>query len=292
VKILVIGSGFLGTPIIKKLESEGHHILAFSRTHKREIQSQQLIGDLFSSSDLNTALEWGPQVIVQTAWVTAHGLYSSDPSNSSYSQFTSDLARVVAGSTVEHLIILGSCAEYGPQPTTSTAGLTRLNPNNLYAETKVAAFHSARESLLGSDTRLTWARIFQPYGPNQDRKRLIPYLIDSIKAKRHVELYDTTTVLDWISTRDIASAISWIIKTRTPTEVDIGTTYGFTNLQILNTLEELLERTCKSTNFAKQISHNTQVSVVGKDSPLFRTGWQPMDTLVGGLKWVLHNEKT
>jgi nucleoside-diphosphate-sugar epimerase len=292
VKILVIGSGFLGIPIIKKLESEGHHILAFSKTYKSEIRSQQLIGDLFSSSDLNTALEWGPQIIVQTAWVTAHGLYPSDPSNSNYSQFTSELARVVAGSTVEQLIILGSCAEYGPQSTTSTAGLTPLNPNNLYAESKVAAFHSARESLLGTNTRLTWARIFQPYGPNQDRKRLIPYLIDSIKAKREVELFDTTTVLDWISTRDIASAISWIIKTKTPTEVDIGTSYGFTNLQILNNIEELLQSSCKSNIFENSISDNRLVSVVGKSSPLFRSGWQPMDSLISGLKCVIHNEKT
>lgn len=291
-KILVIGSGFLGTPIIKKLESEGHNILTFSRTYKRDIQSQQLIGDLFTSSDLNTALEWGPQIIIQTAWVTAHGLYPSDPSNLNYSQFTSELARVVAGSTVEHLIILGSCAEYGSQSTTSTAGLTPLNPDNLYAETKVAAFNSARESLLGSNTRLTWARIFQPYGPNQDRKRLIPYLVDSIKAQRQVELHDITTVLDWISTRDIASAISWIIKTKTPTEVDIGTSYGFTNLQILNNLEELLQGNCKSHNFVKAISDNRQVSVVGKNSPLFQSGWEPMDSLASGLKWVIRHEKT
>jgi nucleoside-diphosphate-sugar epimerase len=292
VKILVIGSGFLGTPIIKQLESEGHSVLAFSRTSKREIQSQQLIGDLFSLSDLNTALEWDPQIIVQTAWVTAHGLYASDPSNSNYSQFTSELAKVVAGSMVEHLIILGSCAEYGSQSTTSTAGLTPLNPNNLYAESKVAAFYSARESLLGSNTRLTWARIFQPYGTNQDRKRLLPYLIESIKAGRQVELHDITTVLDWISTRDIASAISWIIKTKTPTEVDIGTSFGFTNLQILKNLEELLESTCKSNNVAKSISDIRQVSVVGENSPLFRSGWQPMDSLVGGLKWVINHEKT
>ena len=291
-KILVIGSGFLGTPIIKKLESEGHNILAFSRTYKQEIQSQQLIGDLFSLSDLHVALAWGPKIIVQTAWVTAHGLYPSDPSNLNYSQITSDLARVVSGSTVEHLIILGSCAEYGSQSTPSTAGLTPLNPNNLYAETKVAAFHSARESLLGSNTRLTWARIFQPYGPNQDSKRLIPYLIDSINAQRQVELHDITTVLDWISTRDIASAISWIIETNTPTEVDIGTSYGFTNLQILNNLEELLQGTFKSNNFAKVISDNGQVSVVGKNSPLFLSGWKPMDNLVSGLKWVIHHEQT
>ena len=291
-KVLVIGSGFLGIPIIQKLESEGHQILAFSRTHKREIQSQQLIGDIFSFAHLNSALEWGPQVIVQTAWVTTHGLYSWDPSNLNYSRFTSNLAKLVARSTVNHLIVLGSCAEYGFQSSSSTAGETPLNPNNLYAESKVAAFNSAKETLLGTDTRLTWARIFQPYGPNQDRKRLIPYLIDSIKAGNQIELHDVTTVLDWTSTRDVASAISWIVKTKTSMEVDIGTSRGFTNTEILDNLEDLLQSSPKSNYFTKKISDHTQVSVVGKNSPLFRSGWEPMDSLESGLRWVINNEKT
>jgi nucleoside-diphosphate-sugar epimerase len=291
-KILVIGSGFIGTPIIKKLESEGHDLLAFSRTHKREIQSRQLTGDLFSIRDLQVALDWSPQVIVQTAWVTAHGIYSSDPLNSDYSRSTSNLARLTAASTVEHLIILGSCAEYGFQSTASTAGATPLNPNNFYAETKVAAFQSARNSLIGSDTRLTWARIFQPYGPGQDKKRLLPYLINAIKDGSQVKLQDITTVLDWISTRDIASAISWIINKNTPLQVDIGTSHGFTNKEILTQLENLLQRSATSIQYTQRILDNRQVSVVGKDSPLFLSGWQPTDSLASGLRWLIDHEKT
>ena len=33
-KILVIGNGFIASPIIQKLESEGHQLLIYSRTLK------------------------------------------------------------------------------------------------------------------------------------------------------------------------------------------------------------------------------------------------------------------
>lgn len=287
-KILVIGNGFIATSIIQRLESEGHELLIYSRTLKQGIGSQQVIGDVLVFDDFTRALSWKPQVIIHTAWVTTHGLYNADPSNYSYAQFTSELARYIVHTDVEHLIILGSCAEYGPQSTASTAGVTKLNPNNLYSEQKVFAFNSAKESLLGSNVRLSWARIFQPYGPNQDKKRLLPYLIDCLKGGNQIHLNDTSSTLDWITTRDIASAISWIINNDTPIEVDIGTSLGFTNLELLKHLESLLGNSDQWARLAQQTSTGNQVSVVGKDSPLYKSGWLPKDSLYTGLEYVLN----
>jgi len=288
-KILIIGNGFIGTPIIQKLESERHELLIYSRTFKQGIESQQVIGDVLVFNDFVRALLWKPQVIIHTAWVTTHGIYTGDPSNYSYAQFTSELARYIVYTEVEHLIILGTCAEYGSQSMPSTAGITKLNPNNLYAEQKVVAFNSVKESLLGSNVRLSWARIFQPYGPNQDKKRLVPYLIDSLKGGDQIHLIDTSSILDWITTRDIASAISWIINNDTPIEVDVGTSLGFTNMELLKHLENLLGNNDQWTRLAPQTYIGYQVSLVGKDSPLFKSGWRPEDSLGSGLDWVLNS---
>lgn len=286
-KILIIGNGFIGTSIIQKLESERHELLIYSRTFKQGIQSQQVVGDVLVFNDFVRALLWKPQVIIHTAWVTTHGLYTGDPANYKYAQFTSELARYIVYTEVEHLIILGTCAEYGSQSMASTAGITKLNPNNLYAEQKVVAFNSVKGSLLGSNVRLSWARIFQPYGPNQDKKRLVPYLIDSLKGGDQIHLIDTSSIFDWITTRDIASAISWIINNDTPIEVDIGTSLGFTSIELLKHLESLLGNSDQWTRLAPQVYTGYQVSLVGKDSPLFKSGWHPEDSLGLGLDWVL-----
>ena len=286
-KILVIGSGFIGSAIIQRLQSEGHELLIFSKTFKDGIQSQQVIGDIFSFDDFSKTLLWEPQVVIHTPWVTRHGIYNDALSNFQYAQFASDLARYVTQTEVKHLIILGTCAEYGPQSGASSANITDLNPINLYAQQKVSAMNSAMNFLLGSKVRLTWARIFQPYGLHQDKKRLLPYLIDTLKAGKRVDLNDTSSVLDWITTRDIASAISWIINHDTPVEVDVGTSIGYTNVELLRHLENLLGHSNQWARIAAQPPIGNGVTLVGKNSPLFVSGWLPSDSLNDGLEWVL-----
>lgn len=286
-KILIIGNGFIATPIIQRLESEGHELQIFSRKSRQDIQSKQSVGDIFLFEDFVKTLSWKPQIIIHTAWVTTHGHYADDPANCRYAQFTSDLARYIANTDVEHLLALGTCAEYGTQSWASTAGVTKLNPENLYAQQKVAAFNSTKRALHESSVRLTWARIFQPYGPGQDRKRLLPYLINALKSGEQINLKNTSSMLDWITTRDIASAVSWVINHNTPTEVDFGTTFGYTNIELLMHLEELLGKTTQWERLSEPIVANTDVSVVGSNSPLFKSGWTPSDSLNAGLNWVL-----
>ena len=286
-KILVIGNGFIGSAIIKRLKLEGHELLIFSRRFKSDINNQQIVGDIFRFDDFVKALLWDPQVIIHTAWITTHAHYSQDSSNSQYAQFTSLLSTSVAHSNLEHLIVLGTCAEYGPQSQPSTAGITKLNPTTFYAKQKVEALNSSKQLFQESKVRFTWARIFQPYGQKQDPSRLLPYLIDSIKFGKQVEFLDTSSLLDWITTRDIAAAISWIISHDSPAEVDIGTGIGYTNVELLQHLESFLGNSKQWVRFAAQPRVGNVVTVVGKSSPLFVAGWLPEDDLNTGLNWVL-----
>jgi nucleoside-diphosphate-sugar epimerase len=248
---------------------------------------QQIIGDIFDFDEFARTLVWEPQVIIHTAWITTHAVYSEDKSNLKYAAFTSLLAKTVSQTSLEHLIILGTCAEYGPQTQECIAGITKLNPTSLYGKQKVLAFNSTRDALFGSGVRLSWARIFQPYGPDQDSNRLIPFLINSLKSGVPVDLKDTTSILDWITTRDIASAISWVIGHQTPIEIDLGTGVGHTNLEVLQNLETLLIGKSKSLNYSPHSTVGKGITVVGIESPLFVSGWRPQDSLGDGLKWVL-----
>lgn len=286
-KILVIGSGFIAASIVNTLKSDGHEILVFSRTSNEKIKCKQILGDIFDFEGFVKVLNWRPQIIIHTAWITTPGVYRNDLSNIKYAQFTTALADYVTHSEVEHLIILGTCAEYGHQDGPSIAGITSLAPSTLYAEQKVVAFNSANKLMQRSDVRFTWARIFYPYGPHQDQKRLIPYLIRSLQNGEPIVLADTSSIHDWITTRDIASAISWAINNELPTEIDVGTSFGFTNLELLITLEELLQTTNQLSAREMHALGDTEVFIAGKASPLFTSGWSPKDSLIKGLEWVL-----
>ena len=286
-KILVIGSGFIGSEIANRLESEGHEIRIFSRTLNESLKDLQIVGDIFDFEEFGRTLSWEPHVIIHTAWITTHAFYAEDNSSAKYAEFTSLLAKTVSQTKLEHLIVLGTCAEYGPQTRECIAGITKLDPTSFYGKQKVVAFNSTRDALLGSSVRLSWARIFQPFGPNQDSNRLIPYMVKRLKSGLPVNLKDTTSILDWITTRDIASAISWIIGHETPIEVDIGTGIGHTNLEVLENLEALIGGTSRRLANSTHSSVGNGVMVVGKESPLFVSGWRPQDSLENGLNWVL-----
>ena len=286
-KILVVGNGFVASSIVQKLESEGHELLIYSRTASERLKCRQIEGDIFNFSDFVKVLAWKPQMIIHTAWITTPGKYRNDPSNFEYAKFTVNLANYISHSEVKHLILLGTCAEYGQQTGPSTAGFTKTSPNILYSEQKVAAFNNVKKILQETSIRFTWARLFYPYGPHQHEKRLIPHLVHSLKNEIPIRLADVSSVYDWVSTRDIASAISWIIENELPVEIDIGTSIGVTNLELLTTLEELLQ--IKHQVTAPQ-GHEIGVGeffVTGKNSPLLVSGWLPRDTLHSGLEWVL-----
>jgi nucleoside-diphosphate-sugar epimerase len=286
-RILVIGSGFIGTSIIQRLHGEGHEVLVVSRRINDDISCQQVVGDCFDIEDICKNLTWEPHVVIQTAWVTAHKKYLNDPQNAVYAKFTIDLASRLLESSVQHYLVLGSCAEYGPQKEPIVAGITQLRPTSAYAIQKVLAFQSARDLLSASNIRFTWARVFQPYGPNQDGNRLIPYLIKSLRNNEKIHLTDTVSILDWVTTRDIASAISWTIKNQTPTEIDIGTTIGYTNDELLQNLENFLETPLNLRQSSHIFPVNAIKVLVSGESPLFVSGWRPSDSLSSGLKWVL-----
>ncbi len=288
-RILVIGSGFIGLTMIRRLQDDGHEVLSFSRQVNVDITCEQIIGDFFNLDDLRNLLACKPEIVILTAWITTHKVYQEDPLNSDYARFAIKLGSVLLESRVRHFIVLGSCAEYGEQVGPITAGITELRPSTFYAKQKVFAFYSLRDLLNDSSIRFTWARIFQPYGQRQDHNRLIPYLIRCLKKDEKISLVDCNSVLDWVTTRDIASAISWIISNQTPIEIDIGTTIGTTNLELLQHLESLLEVPLSMRQSKEFLPSAGKMVLVSKDSPLIISGWQPLDSLNNGLRWVLNS---
>ena len=142
-------------------------------------------------------------------------------------------------------------------------------------------------SLKGTEIRSTWARIFYPYGPGQDPHRLIPMLINAIRDSKEIKLNDTSSQYDWISARDVASAISWVIRTDLPSQIDVGTSVGYTNLQILETLYRMLiPQGGMPSNLKHDFGLNEKL-IVSKNSPLLKSGWAAQDSLESGLQLVL-----
>ena len=288
-RILIIGGGFLGEAIAQKLITERNEVLIFSRKLRLESNYVQIQGDIFHWPDVIQVLSWCPDIIINTAWITKQHNYRFHPLNYAYSDFVGRLATHLPQTSVSHFICLGSAAEYGKADSTFIEGESCLLPIDLYGRQKLRAFKLANGALMGENIRFTWARIFQPYGPMQDSSRLVPFLINAIAKGEVPSLKYPHNMNDWITTRDIASAIAWAINHDLKTEINVGTGVGYQNIEILKMLQRLMEKGDPINNEVVSGKGLQNMSVVTLESSLFASGWRPEDDLVSGLQWVLNS---
>jgi nucleoside-diphosphate-sugar epimerase len=289
-KVLVIGNGFLGSEIIKLFGSNDFDVMVVSRSINPGFVGKKIEGDFLKQDLINHALEWAPDVVIQTAWITDHKKYLNDPLNKDYASFTIDLANRIVNTKVKHLVVLGSAAEYGQQATPIVAGATSLSPESFYAEQKIRAFKSIYEIFKDNDKQLTWGRVFQPYGSGQDEQRLIPHLIKSMKTKSPIRLENPNSCLDWISSRDVASAILWATCNKLPVELDICTGIGTSNLDVLKTVQIALGLPdIDPSQLDLNYDEPPKNVVAASNSPIFISGWRPSDLFSDGVRWAVNS---
>jgi nucleoside-diphosphate-sugar epimerase len=290
-KILVVGAnGFLGKEISKELTDNGHVVIGMSRSANSNRDKKWVSADIGRPDSYRSFIsDWRPEVVIQSAWVTSQKTYRQSVKNFNYASDTLRFAKDCLQTGTKHFIGLGSSAEYGIQPFPCDAAETTPSPVDTYGQKKLETLLDLQELTLAADARLTWGRVFQPYGLGQDSERLIPWAVERMVAGIEIELQNPFMKLDWISSRDIGRAISWTITHETPPVIDIGTAIG-TNVH------DLLVEVAKVLGAKPKISYPVSASesqstnqnlVVSLDSPLFQSGWLPADTLPIGLKWAL-----
>ena len=192
-------------------------------------------------------------------------------------------------SSVQHFLALGTSAEYGRPSQPCNASSTPSLPLDLYGAEKLWTLEELRKIAFNYETRFSWARIFQPYGKNQDPNRLIPAATKKFKAGKSFATQSSENILDWITSRDVAEAVSYIIKHDLPQVLDIGTSVGTSVGQVLNEVaqqcgvdESFVENTVPDDPIEEPL-----VLVVDRNSPLLAHGWKPKDDLQSGLAWAL-----
>ena len=284
------GGGFLGAEIITNLIESGFEVKSFGRNFSSAIYCEQIIADITNPDSYRKLLStWKPEVVIQAAWVTNQKTYRTSPLNSEYMDATLKFAEQSYLSNTEHFLALGSSAEYGLPAEPCNALTTSAVPVDIYGKDKLQTLVKLREVAEKFSSRLSWARIFQPYGPNQDSARLLPFARKELLAGNKVKVAHPNVILDWISSRDVASALAYAIRSPIDQIFDVGTSRPISVIQALQTLatllnvdSELLEIESTQNGVDEEFS-----MVVSRESPLFNEHWSPQDDLVSGLKWTL-----
>jgi nucleoside-diphosphate-sugar epimerase len=288
-KICIIGgNGFIGAELASSLRANGNDVFVMSR-NPTKVSQENIKSDFFDFEQVSSDIsKFKPDILICAAWITEKSTYRSSTLNEKYRNATINLGFVALRYNVKRMIVLGTCAEYGDNNSECVAGSSELKPHDFYAQMKISAYKELRSIFKGQDENLTWARVFQPYGKDQDPTRFIPYLANELRANRTPTISRPLAFSDWISTRDIAAAILFSLSADLPQAIDLGTGISTSNWELAKMVAKSLgkEKLLESTHIPANMG-SPQGLVVGLNSPLFAKGWRSNDTLDSGLKWAL-----
>ena len=213
-KICIIGgTGFIGSNLIPKLISEGHHVIVTGRskikaekhTWFKEVSFFELdIKQEISNNTLNEISN--VDKLIYLAW---DGLPNYDSLNHIENNLFNNyfIIRKLIQNGLKDILILGTCFEYGKRDGSLNINLI-TNPVNSYAIAK----DSLRKFIFllknEYEFNIKWVRLFYLYGYGQNENSLIPLLLKAVEKKQ--EFFNMSSgeqIRDYLSIEEVCKKL-------------------------------------------------------------------------------------
>lgn len=223
--LVVGGSGYVGSVLVTRLLSSGARVRVldqlvydngFAIAHLLEDPRLTLIrGDLCDERTFTSAATGVDDVVLLAALV-------GDPVCKAYPELAEEInhaaaARIVGaldGLGVKRFVFTSTCSNYGIHDSAVLAEETsELNPQSLYARTKVATEQTVLGSAARSQVTSTVLRIATAYGlsPRMRFDLTVSQFTRELAAAAELVVYDADTWRPYCHVQDIAKAITTVL---------------------------------------------------------------------------------
>jgi dTDP-glucose 4,6-dehydratase len=169
---------------------------------------------------------------------------------------------------------------------------TPYAPNSPYSASKAASDHLIRAWYETYDLPTLTINCSNNYGPYQFPEKLIPHTIIQALAEKEIPIYgDGRNVRDWLYVNDHARALALALERGVVGETyNIGGRSELTNIDVVRTICDILDRLEPSKNFARLISfvpdrpgHDRRYAI--DPSKIERElGWRATETFETGIE--------
>ena len=213
-KILVTGgTGFLGYHLLKKLEKLDYSLFSLSTkkpTKERKINKvKYIICDICNKNILKKKLSDKYNYIVNFSGYVDH----TDKLKTTQSHYygCKNLINLFKNKQINNFIQIGSSMEYGD---TNSPHLEKFScrPKGNYGIAKYKATKYLEKVGSIKNFPFTIFRLYQIYGPNQSKNRLIPLVIDSCLKNKNFGCTSGNQIRDFLYVDDLIKLIIKSIK--------------------------------------------------------------------------------
>ncbi len=208
-RCLVTGAtGFIGRHVVRRLLAEGWQVLSVSRNATLAISQhhEHVALDLHDPAAVDGLLKTRrPSHLIHLAWEATPGKFWHSTENFRWVSSSAFLLDAFVRHGGEKAVLAGSCAEYKWENSPLDECTSPLNATTYYSASKLAFM--ALAGVIAKDISLVWARIFFPYGPDEDESKLISYIFREISAGRLPAIQTPDREVDMIHVSDVAAAL-------------------------------------------------------------------------------------
>ena len=301
-RIFLTGAGgFIGSNVARLLVREGHEVTGLVRvgSDRRRIADLDglltlLEGNLNDPGGIVGELAAAPpEMALHLAWYTEPGRYLNSLHNVDMLTASLALLRSLAAIGCRRFVLAGTAAEYAP----SWDALTETSPiriDTLYGTCKTVLCQAAAQLAREQDVSFASARIFNVYGPWEDPRRLVPYVIRTIARGEPAKLTTGEQVRDYLHVEDVASGLWAVARSGLEGVVNLGSGEAVTVAGLATEIADSLGRR-DLLELGALPSRPEEAPVVRADPRKLREGsdWRPKYSLSSGLRqtiaWWLNN---
>ena len=220
-KILITGiTGLIGQYITNPLLDKSYEIYATSKsridgvaTINIDLLDTKQIDNMFSNNKFD--------YLIHLAWGSLGGEAYKNEIHNKWSETSFYLFQKFYESGGIKAVGAGTCFEYISKDT-PLIETDSLGSDLLYPQTKINLYNELVDYTKKNNNNFAWGRIFYTYGKNEKPERLVPHIINKLKANEKVIIKTSHLIKDYIYAKDIANAFIAILESKVNGAVNIS----------------------------------------------------------------------